>query len=68
VASPNVVITVSSVAGETYQLQYATDLTSGDWTNVPDASGTNSIGGPLTLTNFGGALSPNRYYRLAITP
>ena len=68
VAGTNVVITVSSVAGETYQLQYATSLTSGNWSNVPGVSVTNSIGGPLTVTNFGGALSPGRYFRLAITP
>lgn len=68
VVGTNVVITVSSVAGETYQLQYATDLTSGNWSNVPNVSVTNSIGGPLTVTNFGGAVSPGRYYRLVITP
>jgi uncharacterized repeat protein (TIGR03803 family) len=68
VVGTNVVITVSSVAGETYQLQYATDLTSGNWSNVPNVSVTNSIGGPLTVTNFGGAVSPGQYYRLVITP
>ena len=68
VAGSNVVITVASVAGETYQLQYTTDLASGNWSNVPGASVTSSIGGPLTVTNFGGALSPVRYYRYAITP
>ena len=68
VVGTNVVITVSSVAGETYQLQYATDLISGNWSNVPNVSVTNSIGGPLTVTNLGGAVSPGRYYRLVITP
>ena len=68
VAGTDIVITVASVAGETYQLQYATDLTSGNWSNVGGVAVTNSIGGPLTVTNFGGALSPGRYYRLAITP
>ena len=68
VADTNVVITVSSVAGETYQLQSATDLSSGNWSNVPGVSMTNSIGGPLTVTNLGGAVSPGRYYRLVITP
>ena len=68
VAGADVVITLASVAGETYQLQYATELTSGNWYDVPGVAVTNSIGGPLTVTNFGGALSPSRYYRLAITP
>jgi uncharacterized repeat protein (TIGR03803 family) len=68
VAGGNVVLTVQSVAGETYQLQYATSLASGNWSNVPGVSVTNSIGGPLTVTNLGGAISPVRYYRLVITP
>ena len=58
VAGTNVVITVSSVSGETYQLQYAADLASGNWSNVPGVS----------VTNLGGAISPGRYYRLVITP
>jgi uncharacterized repeat protein (TIGR03803 family) len=68
VAGTNVVITVASVAGETYQLQYTAALASGIWSNVPGAAVTNSIGGPLTVTNFGGAESPGRYYRWVITP
>jgi uncharacterized repeat protein (TIGR03803 family) len=68
VAGTNVAIAVSSVAGETYQLQYATDLTSGNWSNVPGVSVTNSPGGSLTVTNLGGAISPGRYYRMVITP
>ena len=42
-------ISIPSVAGETYQLQFRTDLTSGIWSNVPGASVTNSLGGLLTL-------------------
>ena len=68
VVGTNVVIAVASVAGETYQLQYATDLGSGNWSNVPDAAVINSTGGLLLITNLGGALAPTRYYRLAITP
>jgi hypothetical protein len=49
-------------------LQYATDLTSGNWSNVPGVSVTNSPGGSLTVTNLGGAISPGRYYRMVITP
>jgi hypothetical protein len=68
VAGTNVVITVASVAGETYQLQYTADLASGIWSNVPGAAVTNSIGGPLTVTNFVGAGLSGRYYRWVITP
>ncbi len=68
VAGSNVVITVASVAGETYQLQYASGLSSGNWSNVPEAVVSNSLGGAVTVTNVGGASSAGRYYRLVITP
>ena len=64
----NVIVTIPSVAGETYQLQYCGLLTLSNWTNVVGASMTNSIGGLLSLTNFGGASSPQRFYRFDITP
>ncbi len=67
-AGTNLVLSIPSVAYETYQLQFTTDLTSGIWSNVPVVSVTNSIGGPLTLTNFGGAVGPQAFYRFAITP
>jgi hypothetical protein len=56
------------MAGETYQLQFTTDLASGIWSNVPSVSVTNSLGALLTLTNFGGALQPQGFYRFDITP
>ncbi len=64
----NVVFKIPSVAGETYQLQYTTDLTSGIWSNVNGLCVSNSIGALLTLTNFGGALLPQGFYRFDITP
>ena len=64
----DVILTIPSVAGETYQLQFSDDLFSGDWSNVDGASVTNSIGALMTLTNFGGALQPQRFYRTVITP
>jgi uncharacterized repeat protein (TIGR03803 family) len=64
----NVVLTLPSVAGETYQLQFSSSMTPTNWTNVDGASITNSIGGPLSLTNFGGALQPQGFYRFGITP
>ncbi len=68
IASNDVAISVPSVAYETYQLQFTTDLISGIWSNVPGVSVTNSIGALLTLTNFGGAVGPQGFYRFAITP
>jgi uncharacterized repeat protein (TIGR03803 family) len=64
----DIVFNVVSIAYETYQLQFSTDLTSGNWVNVPGVSVTNSIGALLTLTNFGGAVEPQGFYRFAITP
>ena len=68
ISSNDIAITITSVAGETYQLQYSDDLTDGTWSNVVGASVTNSIGAMLTLTNFGGASLPQRFYRFVITP
>jgi uncharacterized repeat protein (TIGR03803 family) len=67
-AGGNVIVTIPSVAGETYQLQYCDSLTLSNWSNVGGASMTNSIGGWLSLTNFGGASSPQGFYRFDITP
>jgi uncharacterized repeat protein (TIGR03803 family) len=68
VAATNIVFNVASIAGETYQLQFTTNLTSGIWSNVSGLSVTNSIGALLTLTNSGGAVGPQGFYRFAIIP
>jgi uncharacterized repeat protein (TIGR03803 family) len=68
IAGTNIVFAVPSVAGETYQLQGSTDLTSGTWSNICGAYVSNSIGAMLTFTNFGGACSPQGFYRFEITP
>jgi len=65
-AGTNVLVTLPSVAAEMYQLQYRTSLTAGAWANV-EAQVT-SIGGPLTVTNFGGFSQSQQFYRFAITP
>jgi uncharacterized repeat protein (TIGR03803 family) len=64
----NIIFKIPSVAYETYQLQFSNSMTPTNWVNVPGVSVTNSIGGLLTLTNFGGALPPQQFYRIAITP
>jgi hypothetical protein len=68
VTGNDTVFSVPSVAGETYQLQFTTDLTSGCWSNISGLSITNSIGALMTLTNFGGAAGPPGFYRFDITP
>jgi hypothetical protein len=68
IAGTDVVFAIPSVAHETYQLQFTTDLASGVWSNVDGASVTNSIGALLTVTNAGGASAPQGFYRFDITP
>ncbi len=64
----SLVVSIPSVAGETYQLQYSGSLSLSNWSNVGGVSMTNSIGGMLSLTNLGGAMQPQGFYRFAITP
>jgi uncharacterized repeat protein (TIGR03803 family) len=66
-AGTNVVLGILSAPGKTYQLQSATDPTAA-WSNVTGASVTNSAGGLLTVTNFGGAVGLRRFYRFSISP
>ena len=68
IGGSNVVLTLHSVAGETYQLQFSNSMNPTNWTNVGGASVTKSIGGPLSLTNFGAAHQPLGFYRFDITP
>jgi hypothetical protein len=68
VAGTNVAISAQSVAGDTYQLQSRTSMTTGNWSNVAGVSVTNSAGGLIILTNFGGASATQEFYRLDITP
>ena len=63
----NVVVGLTSIAGKGYQLQYRSSLSSGNWSNVVGAA-SNGFGGPLVLTDHAGALVPQRFYRVAITP
>jgi hypothetical protein len=64
----NIIFTIPSVAGETYQLQFGSSMTLANWVNIPGALVTNNIGALLTLTNFGGVLPPQGFYRFDITP
>ena len=64
----NIIFKIPSIAYETYQLQSSSSMSPTNWVNVPGVSVTNSFGALLTVTNFGGALSPQRFYRFDITP
>ncbi len=61
----NINLTWSSVAGQTYQVQYSTDLSRSGW---------NNLGAALTATNGSGSISDvigsdaQRFYRVIITP
>jgi hypothetical protein len=62
VVGPNVRITFTTVAGKSYTVETNSDLAAGGWTTW-----TNNIAGsgtPVTLTNFGGASLPRRFYRV----
>ena len=67
ITTPNIIFSIPSIAGETYQLQFSSSMNPTNWVNVP-VSVTNSIGALLTLTNFGGASQPQGFYRFDITP
>jgi uncharacterized repeat protein (TIGR03803 family) len=67
-AGTNVVLGILSATGDTYQLQSTTNLATAAWSDVTGASVTNSIGGLLNATNFGGAVGPQRFYRFSISP
>ena len=59
---------VVSMGNETYQLQFSSSMNPTNWVNVPGVLVSNSIGALLTLTNSGGAVGPQGFYRFAITP
>jgi hypothetical protein len=54
-SATNIIFTIPSIAGETYQLQFSSMMNPAVWSNVP-VSVTNSIGSALTITNLGGHL------------
>jgi uncharacterized repeat protein (TIGR03803 family) len=64
----NVILGILSAPGDTYQLQSTTNLATADWSNVTGVSVTNSVGGLLNATNFGGSVGQQRFYRLSISP
>jgi len=62
VSATNVAISLSSVAGVTYTLQYKNSLQDSTWTDIlPSVPGT---GGVLLLQDPNGSLLPSRFYRV----
>jgi uncharacterized repeat protein (TIGR03803 family) len=61
-----VALPVTSVAGETYQLQYSDSMSPTNWLNT--GGSITSIGGPLVLIDIAEPLPPQRFYRAAIIP
>jgi hypothetical protein len=57
---------IPSVAAETYQLQYTDSMSPTNWLNT--GGSITSIGGPMTLFDFGEVLPQQRFYRAVITP
>jgi len=61
----NVILTWPRALGQTYQVQYKTNLTDSAWT--PLGAPASGMGGSLTFTNNLGN-APQRFYRLVILP
>ena len=59
-------LTWSAVAGQTYQLQYSTDLTQNNWTNLNKRIFPTS--GIMTTTDSNAAAFPQRFYRVVLFP
>jgi len=59
-------LTWSAVAGQTYQLQYSTDLTQNNWTNLNKRIFPTS--GIMTTTDSNAAAVPRRFYRVVLFP
>jgi uncharacterized repeat protein (TIGR03803 family) len=59
-------LTWSAVAGQFYQLQYSTDLTQNNWTNLSKLIFPTS--GVMATTDANAAGSPQRFYRVVLYP
>jgi hypothetical protein len=65
-SSPDVIVSFTSAAGQSYRLEYADDLSLSIWNTAVDAvPGTGNI---VTITHFGGASGFSRFYRVRRLP
>lgn len=58
----DVAIQFETVAGYPHDAEYSSDLSSGNWFTF--TNGITGNGGPITVTNFGGATNQQRFYRV----
>jgi hypothetical protein len=68
VLGSSALIWAQSVAGDNYQVQTRASMTTGSWANISGVVLSNSPGGLIILTNSGGAVGPQKFYRLQVTP
>jgi len=66
VVGNDIVVTIPSIVGQNYQLQFSEQMNPTNWTNVAGAS-QGGTGSPIQLTEVGGALHPHRFYRVDIS-
>jgi len=61
---PDFEVSLQGHRGHDYQLQVRNDASSGVWQNI--GGRIDGAGGPITLTDSGGASGQQRYYRVAV--
>ena len=66
ISGNNVLVTVATVAGKSYQLETSTTLAPGPWDLVGDAVA--ATGSSTVFTHLGGAGDPQRFYRVRVVP
>jgi uncharacterized repeat protein (TIGR03803 family) len=59
-------LTWSAVVGQTYQVQYSTNLTQTNWNSLGKPGAASN--GTMTTTDSGAASSPQRFYRVILFP
>ncbi len=65
VGGTDVVITITAVASDTYQLEYSNTMSPASWSNL--FGSTNGVTGTLQWIDADGALQTQRFYRVGVT-
>ena len=65
-ASTNILISFATGSNKVYRVDWRNDLATGAWATL--TSGIVGNGGIMTVTNFGAAVQPKRFYRLLLVP
>ncbi len=66
ISGNDVLVTVSTVAGKTYQLETSTTLVMGEWDEVGEP--VEALGSSTVFTDIGGAGEPKRFHRVRVVP